>query len=332
MNVAEFDAAGIVTEAGTVNERADDATAIMPPPAGAGLVAVTVHWPALFEPSEGLHCSDATRNGAIRDTLVFEELPFSEAVMVADPSAGIVAVVMLNVAELEPGAAVTVAGTVSGPDPEAREIRLPPACAGFDSATVHVPPLLEFIADGVHCSEETMTGATRDTLVLTAAPLSVAVMLAALSTGTALTPMPKVADLAPAGTVTEVGAATIGLSEATATELPPEAATPPSVTLQLLDPDIVNEFGEQERLTGAGRYVTTRVGRSATVAASFDQNQILFQPGTLVVTRIPFCCSSAIVKLFPRSIVTHLFPPGAENCATTGPLSPPALVQRLPLA
>jgi hypothetical protein len=58
---------------------------------------------------------------------------------------------------------------------------LPPVRAGFDRATAQVLEVFEFNADGVHRTEVTNTGATRETLAVAELPFKEMVIAAALS-------------------------------------------------------------------------------------------------------------------------------------------------------
>ncbi len=76
LKVAVVAVAGTVTDPGTLRVLLELVSVTLAPPAGAGLVKVTVQVVDAFAPSEdGLQASVDTAMGATRVTTVWEELP-----------------------------------------------------------------------------------------------------------------------------------------------------------------------------------------------------------------------------------------------------------------
>jgi hypothetical protein len=156
---------------------------------------------------------EVTSTGAISDTVAVAELPFKFAVIVAALSEAKVAVLTLNDAVVAPTTGLADAGTLST-DPGYASAMVLPARAGFESVIVQVPVVFEPRLEGAHCSDVTHTGATSDRLAAAVLPFKEAVIAAVLSAGIAVVPAPNVADIAPAGTLTDAG---------TVTDIEPEA-------------------------------------------------------------------------------------------------------------
>ena len=242
-----------LSETGTLTNDPEDASAMLLP-ARAGFESVIVQLPVVFGPRlEGTHCSEVTHTGATSDTLAAAVLPFKAAVITAVLSAGIAPVLIANVADIAPAATLTDVGTVASVEPEVIRIWFPPASAGLDKATLHVADVFGPRAVGLHWSPVTNTGATSDRLVFTVPPFAEALSFAVPSTNMTPPLTAKFADVAPAGTITVGGSVTAVVSEASARVIPPAAAAPPNVTVQLLETDGPTADGEQVRPTGVGR-------------------------------------------------------------------------------
>lgn len=114
MNAAVVEPASTVTEAGVVRSALLLDSATRTPPAGAALESVTPHVVPAPDPKlVGLQANPETSTGATRFTVVLWDWPFNVAMTVALRSLGMVPVVALNVAEVDPAATVTPAGVVS---------------------------------------------------------------------------------------------------------------------------------------------------------------------------------------------------------------------------
>ena len=118
-------------------------SATVDPPVGAACVKVAVQ---LDVPPEvtvvGAHCRLVTVIDGVTVTDAVPELPFNEAVIVTAWFADTVPAVALKLAEVDPAATVTEAGSVSAALLSERLTAVPPLGAGSDTATVHadVPP------------------------------------------------------------------------------------------------------------------------------------------------------------------------------------------------
>ena len=117
----------------------------------------------------------------------------------------IVPTVALNVVELLFAGTVTDAGTVSALLFEESATALPPAGAASLRVIVHVVELPELTLAGLQASDETTAGSTKLTVVLWMLPFRLAVKVALWLLGRLPAVAMKVAELAPLGTVTEVG-------------------------------------------------------------------------------------------------------------------------------
>src|SRR5436305_20083 len=121
----------------------------------------------------------------------------------------------------------TDAGTLSGPAVDISATLLPPGPESLDAVTVQVLLAFGAIDPGAHWNAVTTTGAIRETAVLADPPFAEAVICATPSTSTAAPATVNCADVEPAGTVTDDGAVTAVLSDASAIESPPVGAGPP---------------------------------------------------------------------------------------------------------
>lgn len=112
--MAELAPAGTVADAGTVSIELADDRVTAEPPLGAARFRTTVQF-AVADGGrlDGLHATELTVTVATRLMVALCELLPRVAVTVADWLLGRVAVVALNVAELDPAATVTDAGTVN---------------------------------------------------------------------------------------------------------------------------------------------------------------------------------------------------------------------------
>ena len=169
----------------------------------------------------------------------------------------IVPAVTTKVAEVEPAATVTEAGVVSSELLSESVTKDPPTGAAAVRVTVQVLIAPEARLVGVQANEDKATVAARFTLAVLETPLMVAVIeaarLLAITPAVAL----KVADVAPAATVTEAGVVSKALLLDKDTELPPAGAALVSVTVHVLIAPEARLEGLQvsdERITGATRF------------------------------------------------------------------------------
>jgi len=204
LKVALVAPAPTMTEVGTLRaeQLSERATAV--PPVGAALEILTVHVLLALDPIlVGLQDTEETV-GAVRLTVVVA-VPLRVAVMVAVSLVETVPVVALKVALVAPAPTMTEVGTVRTGRSSERATAVPPVGAALEILTVHVLLALDPILVGLQDTEETViVGAVRLTVVV-AVPLRVAVMVTVWLVETVPVVALKVALVAPAPTVTEVG-------------------------------------------------------------------------------------------------------------------------------
>ena len=239
------------TEAGTVNAvllLEKDTTA---PLAGAARFRVTVQvLVALDVRTEGLQ---ETPVGMEPDTRLSEktvEEPDRDAMMVAVLSEVIVEAVAVNVAEVAPEATVTETGKVNEVVLMDKLTREPPVGAALLSVTVQVVEVLEVSVSGAQMRLVGTVFVTRLSEKVTEEPDSDAVMTAVLLVVIVEAVAVKLAEVAPAATVTEAGTVNAALLSDRETREPPVGAALLSVTVQVAEVLEVREAGLQERLVG----------------------------------------------------------------------------------
>jgi hypothetical protein len=226
------------------------------PPAGAALFRVMVQvLEALGAKVVGLQAREETSTGATRLTVALAELLLYVAVTVALWSLATLAVVALNVAEVEPAATVTEAGTVSTVLVFVILTAAPPVGAAFVNVTVQVPDAFGPKLAG-HASEEICTEDARPIVTLLELPLYVAVIVAFWSLRMVTVVALNVAEIAPAATVAEAGIVNTMLVFESVTSAPPLGAASVRVTVQVLEesgPRLVGLHASEETSTGATR-------------------------------------------------------------------------------
>ena len=245
VNVAVVDPAGTVTDAGTL------ATVVVP------LVSVTttasvampdrVTVPVLLVPPRTLVGFSATvlttRTGLTVMVAAFDT-PERVPVMVSEPEAVTVRVVIVNVADVAPAATVTFVGTVpSVVDDDANATTAPPVGAGAVNTMVPVtarPPVTaETLVDKVNNSAG---GGVTVSVAVPVDPFVVAVIVALVLAVTVPAVTGNVAVRAPAGTVTDTGTlAIVELLDVSVTTLPPTAALDESVTVPVVVVALVSD-------------------------------------------------------------------------------------------
>jgi hypothetical protein len=165
-----------------------------------------------------------------------------------------VVVVALNVADVAAAATVIDAGIVRVALVFVRTTLAPPVGAAWVKVTVQVLEAFGPRLVGLHASEETKTGATRLTVALEElllyAAVTVALELLLMAAVVAL----KVAEVAAAATVTDVGTVRVELVFARVTLAPPVGAGWVKVTVHALEafgPTLVGLHARDETNTGA---------------------------------------------------------------------------------
>jgi len=177
--------------------------------------------------------------GAVR-LMVVVAVPLRVAVMVAVWLVETVPVVALKVALVAPAPTVTEVGTVRAEALSERATAVPPVGAALEIMTVHVLLALDARLVGLQDTEET-AGAVRLTVVV-AVPLRVVVMVAVWLVETVPVVALKVALVAPAPTMTEVGTLRAEQLSERATAVPPVGAALEILTVHVLlalDPILV---------------------------------------------------------------------------------------------
>ena len=251
VKVAEVAPAGIATDAGVTAFVLVDDKVTERPPAGAGPEMLTV--PTDGDPPTtvvGLRPSD-TKVGAVIVRVAFADWPFADAPIVLDVFELTATVEMLKVTELEPAGTVTLTGTVAAEPLALNATARPPVGAFPLSVTVPVegvPPTTEL---GDNETPVTFSG-----LIVRAAfwlvPFKVAVIVADVVDDTLVVLTVKVAVVAPAVTVTEVGTVALEVPEPSATTMPPVPAAAESVTVPVEGVPAVTVLGLSVTLRRVG--------------------------------------------------------------------------------
>ena len=188
----------------------------------------------------------------------------TEAVSVVPPSGGVVVTVAKNVAVEDPFGTTTEAGTVNAGLLAESDTGVPPVGALPESVRVQVeePPASSVVA--LHANAETRVGATRLRVVVWVEPLRVAVSVPVWVVVMAPRLAVKVADVLPAGTVTEVGTVNAALLLESATALPPGPTAWLSVATQVV---LAPEF----TLVGLQTSAETRVGATRLRVVAWEE-------------------------------------------------------------
>jgi hypothetical protein len=257
LNVAVVCPASTVTVPGTVTEAllADSVTAV--PPVGAAAFSVTVQTlvPAPFRLA-GLQLMLVSEIEANRDRDVVLDTPPKDAVTVTVVAEVTAEALALNVAVVCPAGTVTVAGTVTEALLADSVTAVPPVGAALPSATVQTLAPAPVRLAGLQLTLDSEGGETKDKVVVFDTPLAVAVIVTAVSDGTATALALNVAAVWPAGTVTVPGTVTKLPLLDSATAVPPAGAAPLSVTVQTLEPAPAKLAGLQ--LTPASESAVSR--------------------------------------------------------------------------
>ena len=251
VNVPVVAPAATVTEAGTVTAALPEERATTRPPAGAALVIVTV--PVELTPPAtvaGLKDS-ALITGAVTVRVAVAVVPLKVAEMVDVPLSG--RVVTVNVPVELPAATVTLVGTVATEVFDDVSVTTsPPVPAGLERVTVPVEGVTPATVVGLSEREATVEAVTVSVLVTVVVPV-VAETTTGVDVATAEVLAVKLADVAPAATVTEPGTVTAALPDERPTVRPPAPAAPAKTTVPAEEVPPTTDDGEKEIvLTTAG--------------------------------------------------------------------------------
>ncbi|MBN9662325.1 MAG: hypothetical protein J0H49_29270 [Acidobacteria bacterium] len=243
---AEVAPAGTVTEAGMVRAALLSERVTNWPPVGAAPESVTVQEedpPELMEAGE--HESELGTGRAVTVTVEVLEVPLAVAVTTTAVLAVTEAAVTEKAAEVAPPATVTEAGVERAALLSERVTSCPPMGAAAERVTVQVAVLPEEMEAG---KQVRVLGAGRAVSVREAVldvPFAVAVMTANVLVRIEVAVTEKVAEVAPAGTVTEAGVERAALLSARVTSCPPAGAAAERVTVQVAEPPERMEVREQ---------------------------------------------------------------------------------------
>jgi len=141
----------------------------------------------------------------------------------------------VKVAEVVAAATVTEAGTVRAALFLLNATGAPPDGASPDSVTLHVVDAPDTRLVELQVSAERVIGFVKDSDTVLLKPPYAAVTVAVALAGIVPALATKVAEVAPAATVTEAGTVRVALLLLNATGAPPDGAPPDSVTLHVVD-------------------------------------------------------------------------------------------------
>jgi hypothetical protein len=213
VNVAVVPPVVTETDAGTVRLPLALLAMITLVPAVAALLSVMVQVVDAFEPREAaVHCSPLTRIGAARETDADFEEPFRLEVTDALWSDGIVPADAVKSAVVVPAATLTEAGTVRIDVALLDNATVVAFTGALERVTVHCVVVFCVSDEAVHCNAETVMG-TSVTVTDWLVPFRVAKRWAVPEAVKAVLLAAKVALVALAATVTEVGTVRLELSE-----------------------------------------------------------------------------------------------------------------------
>lgn len=306
VNVTEVCPAGMVTEAGTVADALDEESVTRTPPIVAGAVSVTV--PVEVPPPA------MVVGFKVKPLMVPVVVPAApiisaavtvladEAVMLAVAALGPAVVETVKVAEVCPAGIVTDGVTVAAPLSDDKVTRTPPVGAGAPRVTVPVevwPPDTEV---GFKVSPLMVPVTVPEVVNDKAAVIvlaDVAVMLAVVGDATAAVATVKVAEVCPAGIVTETGTVADPLDEANVTRTPPAAAGALNVTVPVDVPPPATLVGFSVKLPMVPVVVPAIPTVSVAVTVLADEAVMVAVPGVapaaVEAVKVPEVCPAGMV-------------------------------------
>jgi hypothetical protein len=230
VKVAELTPAGTVTLVGTVALALLDVRLTAMPPVGAGPFRLTVPVDDVPPMTEAGERETPVSAGGVMVKVAVWLTPLNVPVIVTDVDDATAVVFTLNVAVVAPAATVTDAGTVALAFPEPKVTVAPPVPAGPERVTVPVDGLPPMTDVGLRVTLRRLAG-LMVRVAVRLAEANVAVIVALADVATAVVVIVKVAVVAPAATVTEVGSVAFAVLDARETAIPPVGAAPLRVTV-----------------------------------------------------------------------------------------------------
>ncbi len=221
------------------------------PPVGAAALTVTVQ--ALIVPDVsdvGAQTNVVTFTGGAKLNEAVLELPFNVAVTTAVTALETVAAVAVKEPVVAAAAIVRLAGTVRLALLLARAMAAPPVGAGPLKVTVQALVAGPVNVAGLQARLLTVVGALKLIKALADPPLAVAVTVAVPVLVIVPAETGKLADLAPAATVTDAGVVSSELLSERVTTVPADGAALLRVTVQLLVPPELIVAGLQASAVG----------------------------------------------------------------------------------
>ena len=289
------------------------------PPVGALLDNVTVPVELLLPTTlDGATETDANRPARTANAPVTLDVGVL-AVMTTPVSVDTAFVVTVNNASCEPAATVTVAGTVAAASLEIRLTTRPPVGALVSRLTIPVAVLPPATPAGEMVMTDTR-GAVTDRSAFAEVPLEVAVIVAEVFAETAVVVIVNVADVAPAGIVTDAGIlARVALLERSVTVVAVAAARlSVTVPVELSPPR-----------TDVGLSVSVLNATAATAGFTVSvvvlltpRDDAVITAGTLATTDVVVIANVAV--LAPAATVTDAGTTAAAELLVTVTTTPPA--------
>jgi hypothetical protein len=296
VNVAEVAPPAIVTVAGTVTCALADDRATVSPPDGAALVIVTV--PVVLVPvATAVGKNDTPAKPGALTVRVAEPLVVPRvAETLTDESVATASEVTVKVADEDPPAIVTDAGTVAAAALSVERLtERPPlgACPERVTVAVEVAPPVKLV--GLRVTEETPIGFTVKGAEKLAVP-AVAVMFAVAALLTTLDETLNVAEVAPDGMTTVAGTDAATLSDFRFTANPADGAALDRVTVPvaLLPPR--TEEGDTDTAVRTGAVTDNVVFKVVPLKTALIVTVVFAETGTVVTPNV--------AELAPATTVT----------------------------
>ena len=250
-NVAEVEPAATVTDEGTVALTLVEERLTTVPPGSAGPLRVTVPVDGVPPNTDVGETERLVKTAGVTVSVAVTDVPPAEALIVTTVETDTADVVTLKLAELAPAATVTLVGVTALVLLEDKLTTSPPLGAGPLSVTVpvdKVPP----VTDAGDTDKLVGTGGVTVRVAEDDEDPCMAVIFADTKAATGDVVMVKLAEVAPAATVTLAGKTAKELLDDSPITVPLAGATPLSVTTPVDGFPPTTEFGETVTLTNSG--------------------------------------------------------------------------------